>query len=33
VKRQLELVYPDKHQLDIDQNETTYSIRLKITVL
>ncbi len=30
VKRRLELLYPNKHQLDIDQKDTNYFVKLKI---
>lgn len=30
VVRRLELIYPDKHQLDINENKTSYKVNLKI---
>jgi len=30
VKRRLELLYPDRHKLDIEENKKSYKVNLKI---
>lgn len=32
VKRRLELLYPDKHQLEIDNNEVTFKVHLELKI-